>query len=76
VFWQNKIQWQLIGCRKATVRYCLRRKTSENVPGNVANVGRNDPADRLNVNDWNRDNGNDNVFAVPVIVSRKYVFKG
>ena len=53
------------------MRYCLRRETSENVSGNVANVGRNDPTNRLNVNDWDRANSNDNVFAVPVIVSRK-----
>lgn len=36
---------------------------------NVAVVGRNDPDNKLNVNDWNRDNGYDNVGAVPAVVS-------
>ena len=44
------------------------------VSGNVAYVGRNAPANKLNVNDWNRGNGNDNVFAVPVTVSSKKIY--
>lgn len=38
---------------------------------NSANVGRNHPDNRFNVNDWNADNGNDNVGAVPAVVSSK-----
>ena len=42
-----------------------------NVGSNVANVGNADPDNGLNVNDWNRDNGNRNVGAVRLVVSRK-----
>jgi len=36
---------------------------------NAANAGRNDPSKQFNVNEWNADNGNDNVGAVPAVVS-------
>jgi len=36
---------------------------------NAAYAGRNDPSKQFNVNDWNADNGNDNVGAVPAVVS-------
>ena len=42
-----------------------------NVGSNVANVGNAAPDNGLNVNDWNRDNGNRNVGAVRLVVSRK-----
>ena len=37
---------------------------------NAAYAGRYDPSKHFNVNDWNADNGNDNVGAVPAVVSR------
>ena len=40
---------------------------------NVANVGNANPDNGLNVNDWNRDNGNDNVGGPLLVVSS---FKG
>ena len=46
------------------------------VDPNVANVGNFNAVDGLNVNNWNRDNGNDNVFASPLVVSRKKVLTG
>lgn len=44
-------------------------ETFSKVDSNVANVGRNNPDNPLNVNDWNADNDNDNVWAVPAVVS-------
>jgi len=44
------------------------RTDDQTVPGIVAGVGRFDPADRLDVHDWDRGGGDDYVFAVPVVV--------
>jgi len=43
--------------------------THQSAGSNVANVGNFDAENGLNVNNWNRDNGNDNVFASPLVVS-------
>ena len=65
-------------------RFCLKwkisgeffvRKGIQFSEVNAANAGRNDPSKQFNVNDWNADNGNDNVFAVPVVVSRRIKFR-
>ena len=42
-----------------------------NSGSNVANVGNANPDNGLNVNDWNRDNGNHNIGAVRLVVSSK-----
>lgn len=43
------------------------------VGSNVANVGNFNADNGLNVNDWNRDKGNDNVWAVRLVVSRRKI---
>ncbi len=47
----------------------LTEKYSLKGGSNVANVGNANPDNGLNVNNWNRDNGHDNVFAAPLVVS-------
>ena len=45
---------------------------------NVANVGNANPDNGLNVNDWNRDNGHDDVGSPRLVVSsfiRRFCFK-
>ncbi len=69
-FEQHKIQWQSINRWKAIVRLIITERGSGKVQGSVANVGRYDPNGQRTVGGWDRDDGNDNVFAVPVIVSR------
>ena len=44
--------------------------------GNVANVGNFNAQNGLNVNDWNRDDRNDNLFVAPLIVSGKKIISG
>lgn len=44
------------------------RTDDQTVPGHVVRVGRADPAGRLVVKRWHRAHGDDNVFAVPVVV--------
>lgn len=43
---------------------------------NAANVGRNDPTNPLNVNEWNRDNGNPNTGGLSAVVSSTEVRVG
>jgi len=42
---------------------------------NVANVGNFNADNGPNVNHWNRDNGNDNVFVAPLVVSGENCIK-
>lgn len=42
----------------------------------VAVVGNFNPENGLNVNNWNHDNGNHNVWAAPLIVSGNEIFLG
>ena len=51
--------------------FWLTESIQRNVESNVANVGNFNADNGPNVNDWNRDTGNDNVFAVPLVVSGK-----
>ena len=51
--------------------FWLTESIQQNVESNVANVGNFNADNGPNVNDWNRDNGNSNVFAVPLVVSGK-----
>jgi len=51
---------------------CLRKNTHYSEV-NSANVGRNDHDNQLNVNEWNAENGNDNIGAVPAVVSRRKI---
>ncbi|EKD90735.1 MAG: hypothetical protein ACD_30C00092G0003 [uncultured bacterium] len=46
-------------------------KVYTSVGSNAANVGNANPDNGLNVNDWNRGNGNDNIRVVRLIVSGK-----
>ena len=50
-----------------TGRYSL------NVEGNVANVGNFNADNELNVNNWKPSDVNDNLWAVPLVVSRKFI---
>ncbi|MEK7497565.1 MAG: hypothetical protein AAB656_01460 [Patescibacteria group bacterium] len=59
---------------KSCGEFLITEKYLQNVGSNVAIVGNANSDNGLNVNDWNRDNGNDNVRVVRLIVSSSFLW--